>query len=524
VRMIARVRAIANGLALCVAVAGCAGAPRSPDTIVIASGTDLEGMQPLTTVHPLSRQVQRYLVFTPLVRLSDSLTPEPWAATSWHWNGTRTQLQMVIDTSVRWHDGPPVSAADAAFTVQRAQDAATGYPRRADLSGIDSTRTTSVDTLTLFFARAQADVPLVLAELPLVPVHRLRDVPAQSLRQHAFTFQPIGSGPYRVVRREAGRRWILQRVPAFPARLGGVAATTTLVIAVIDEATTKVAGLVSGALDIAGVNPATAAIVQRDPTLRVLDYPTFFTNWLVFNPACDVVRDVRVRRAIAVSLDRARIVSAGIGGFGVPSAAISADQAHDTTRAEPARADSLLAAAGWVRTGDGIRRRAGMSLTIPMLTVGTGDNPVEQLMQADLRARGIELTIATRDLGALLSSARSRAPGHCAVYTGVAGDPGRGQLAALFDPAAAGSALEFGAQRPEPLAAIFAQLRTTADPAVRRSAWNAVNAVLRDSVPATAVFHSRGVQGLSKRLTNVTIDLRGELYSAARWTLAPAAP
>jgi peptide/nickel transport system substrate-binding protein len=519
--MIARVHAIANRTALVVGLMGCAGAPRSPDTIVIASGTDLEGMQPLTTLHPLSRQVQRYLVFTPLVRLSAALLPEPWAARGWEWNGDRTQLRFEIDTTLRWHDGAKLTSADAVFTVQRAQDRATGYARRGDLDAIDSVVAAIPDAVTLFFARAQADVPLVFAELPLVPAHLLRTVPAREMRQHPFTFAPIGSGPYRVVAREAGRRWILQRITNFPARMGGVAATTTLVIAVIDEATTKVAGLVSGALDIAGVNPATAAIVRRDPTLRVLDYPTFFTNWLVFNPACDAVRDVRVRRAIALSLDRQRIVDAGIGGFGVPSAAYAADLAHDTTRADPQRADSLLTAAGWTRTGKGIRQRDGNPLALQMLTVGSGDNPVEQLIQSDLRARGIELTIATRDMGALLSSARTNAPGHCAVYTGVAGDPGRSQLAALFDPAAAGGALDFGATRPQSLAVAFTQLRTTTDTASRAMAWNAVYAALDESVPATPVFHSRGVQGLSRRLQHVTIDLRGELYSAARWTLAP---
>lgn len=524
--MIARVHTLANRAArmvLLAAMAGaCAGAPRTPETIVIASGTDLEGMQPLTTVHPLSRQVQRYLVFTPLIRLSQALLPEPWAAREWAWSADRRQLTFVIDTALRWHDGAHVSARDAAFTLSRARDRATGYPRHGDLAVIDTLRAIGDDSLVLTFDRPQSDVPLVLAELPLVPQHALAAIPPAELRKQAFTFAPIGSGPYRVVAREAGRRWVLERIPTFPARMGGVAATRTLVIAVIDEATTKVAGLVSGALDIAGVNPATAAIVRRDPTLRVLDYPTFFTNWLVFNPRCAAVADVRVRRAIAMALDRQRIVDAGIGGFGVPSAVHVADMARDTTRADTLRADSLLDAAGWRRSAGGSRRRDGRALELQMLTVGSGDNPVEQLLQSDLRARGIDLRIATRDMGALLSSARSNAPDHCAVYTGVAGDPARSQLGALFDPAAAGGALDFGAARPASLAPVFARLRSTTEPAAREAAWRDVFTILDDSVPATPVFHSRGVQGLSKRLRNVTIDLRGELFSAAQWTLAPS--
>jgi peptide/nickel transport system substrate-binding protein len=468
--------------------------------------------------------VQRYLVFTPLVRLSSALTPEPWAAQSWTWNANRTGVNIVIDTSLRWHDGAPVTASDAVFTINRARDSTTGYARRGDLTAIDGATANAPDALVLHFARPQADLPLVLAELPLVPEHVLRSVPALALRNAAFTYAPVGSGPYRVVRREAGRRWILERVPVFPARMGGVAATRTLVIAVIDEATTKVAGLVSGALDIAGVNPVTAALVTSDPTLRVLDYPTFFTNWLVFNPTCDAVRDVRVRRAIALAVDRLRIVQAGVGGYGVPSAAFTADLARDTTRANPERADSLLTAAGWSRvSGAPFRQRAGTPLVIDMLTVGTGDNPVEQLLQADLRARGIDLRISTRDMGALLAAARATAGTHCAIYTGVAGDPSRSQLAALFDPASAGGALDLGAHRPANLASVFATLRASTDVAARDSLWREIVSVIADSVPATPIFHSRGVQGLTKRLQHVTIDLRGELLSAAQWTLAPVA-
>ncbi|MCC7053444.1 MAG: hypothetical protein IT355_09255 [Gemmatimonadaceae bacterium] len=524
--MIARGRGAANRagrLAAAMLLAACAGSARSADTIVIATGTDLEGMQPLTTVHPLSRQVQRYLVFTPLTRLSATLTPEPWAARSWSWSADRTQLVMLVDTTLRWHDGIHVTAGDARFTLQRALDPATGYARRGDLQAITRLDSRGRDSLVITFARPQADVPLVLAELPVLPEHRLHGVAPEALRRDRFTVAPVGSGPYRVVQRDAGRRWVLQRVDTFPARLGGVAATRTLVVAVIDEATTKVAGLVSGALDIAGVNPATAALVRRDPTLRLLDYPTFFSNWLLFNPACAVVSDVRVRRAISLALDRRRIVDAGIGGFGVPSAAPSADLASDTTPAQPASADSLLDAAGWTRTGQDTRRRGAAPLVIEMLTVSTGDNPVEQLMQADLRARGIDLRIATRDMGALLANARVRAPSHCAVYTGVAGDPSRSQLGALFDPAAAGGALELGAARPAALGPLFGTLRTSSDTVAHRAAWAGVRRILADSVPGTVVFHSRGVQGLTRRLQHVTIDLRGELYSAARWTLAPPA-
>jgi hypothetical protein len=46
--------------------------------------------------------------------------------------------------------------------------------------------------------------------------------------------------------------------------------------------------------------------------------------------------------------------------------------------------------------------------------------------------------------------------------------------------------------------------------------------VLGDSVPATWLYHARGVQGLSRRLRGVTMDLRGEFATLHDWSLAPA--
>ena len=509
---------IAATLALAVAAA-CSGAPRTPGTIVLASGTDLEGMQPLTTTHGMSRQVQKYLVFTPLAALDDALRVVPWAAVGWTWRDART-LTVVVDTTLRWHDGRTVTATDAAFTIALARDTLVAWSRRSELDGIEADARRA-DTLVVRFARAPGAVPAVFTELPLLPAHRLRDADRTRLRVDAFTMAPVGSGPYRVAAREPGRRWVPERMPTFPSRLGGPGASAHIVIAVVDEATTKVAGLVSGALDMAGVNPATATLVERDAALRLVTYPTLFTNWLVFDAARAPFDDVRVRKAVALALDRRALVDGGVGGFATPSAAWSADLAHDTTPARVARADSLLDAAGWRRGADGMRARWGRALAVTLLCVATADNAVEQLLQAQLRARGIAVTIATREPGAMLVAARAPTRTHELLVTGVPGDLARGQLGQLFDPASRGGALDFGAARPVPFGAALARARAASEPAVRDAAWRDALAVLDDSVPATPLYHARGVQGASRRLQGVRIDLRGELATAPRWRLAP---
>ncbi|MEO7359645.1 MAG: hypothetical protein ABI120_04905, partial [Gemmatimonadaceae bacterium] len=53
-------------------------------------------------------------------------------------------------------------------------------------------------------------------------------------------------------------------------------------------------------------------------------------------------------------------------------------------------------------------------------------------------------------------------------------------------------------------------------PATR--AWQSVDSILRVESPAAWIYHARGVQGRSRKLHNVVMDLRGELTSIARWT------
>ena len=68
-------------LALLVTVA-CGDAARRGTTVLFASGADLQSINPLLTIHPLARQVQRYVLLTTLARYDSTLVPRPYLARS----------------------------------------------------------------------------------------------------------------------------------------------------------------------------------------------------------------------------------------------------------------------------------------------------------------------------------------------------------------------------------------------------------------------------------------------------------
>lgn len=487
----------------------------------MASGTDLESANPLVTVHPLSRQLQRHALFVTLVRLDDALRPVPYFARRWRWSDDRRTLTFTVARTLRWHDGPPTTARDAAFTLEAARDPALGSPRAADLAAVRAVAAPDDSTLEVRFTRPLATLPLVFAELPLVPRHRLDSVPRARWRGHPFSTAPVGNGPFRFAGRVPGRQWRFTRHDAFPRELGGPPRLRTLVIAVVDESATKLAGLVSGELDVAGVSPAMAVLVRRDPSLALETPPALFSTVLAFNTAREPFADPRVRQAFSLAIDRRRLVQAAVAGYGTPAAGAIPPglpfSPADTPVVSRREAEALLDAAGWRRPpGGGTRHRAGRPLRLTLLTVGSGDLAVEQLVQADLAAVGADLRVRVLELGAFLAAVRPPARDFDVAVTGIPGTLALGHLGALFHSGQRGGALDYtGYHHPGLDARLTAA--AAAPPESLATAWQAVEAHLRAAMPVAWLYHARGVQGRARRLAGVEMDLRGELATVTRW-------
>lgn len=462
------------------ALVGCGSVgARRPDTVIIASGADLQSMNSLVTTHPLARQVQRYALLTTLVRYDSALHVEPYLARRWVWTPDSLALGFVLRNDVRWHDGRPTTARDVVFTLRTALDPTTGYPRWTDLADVDRVEMVDDTVAWVRFSRPQVRIPDVLTDLAILPYHLLGGTAPSEMRRAAWNERPVGNGPFRFVRHEANRRWVFEANPGFPPALGGRPRIGRLVVAVVDEPMTKLAALTAAELDFAGIQPAHAWFVSHDPDLRVLDYPLLFSYAIVFNTRRPPFDRLENRRAVGLAIDRLAISSGYLFGFGVPAAGpLPPELGGDTTRPlyAPGRAKALLED----------------SLRFELLTVGSGEAALEQMIQQQLARVGIQVTIRQLELASFLERVQAGRDFEAAVM-GIPGD------------------LQLG------------YLRTV----LRLSGMNAEGAgadlvpVLRDSVPATFLYHARGVQGMNRRMEGVRMDLRGELAGLGDWRIVP---
>ena len=92
-----------------------------------------------------------------------------------------------------------------------------------------------------------------------------------------------------------------------------------------------------------------------------------------------------------------------------------------------------------------------------------------------------------------------------------------GHLSALFATTQRGGALDYTGYHDRELDRALAAAQRAA-PGEARSAWQRVDTELEQRMPVAWLYHARGVQGRSRRLDGVIMDLRGELVSIAQWT------
>ncbi|MBA2628263.1 MAG: ABC transporter substrate-binding protein [Gemmatimonadales bacterium] len=448
-------------------------------TVLYASGADLQSINPLLTVHPMARQVQRYILLTTLARYDSALVPEPYLARSWQWSADRRSLTFIIRTTLRWHDGVATTARDVAFTLDAARSPDTGYPRLNDLRDIASVVASSDSTLVVTFGSPPHAFPDVLTDLAIIPRHLLDTVPLARLRQAAWNEHPVGNGPFRFVAHEPNRRWVFAANPDFPAELGGRPRLDRFIVVVVDEPTTKLAALTSGELDVAGIQPAHASFVRRNPALAVMSYPLNFTYALVFNTRRPPFDDIRLRRAASAAVDRQEIVDGYLYGFGTPAfGPVPPDVPGYLAPSPPSDASNP----------------ARHSVAFEMLTVGSGEAALEQMIQARLSTVRLDARIRQLELGAFLDRAYGPRHDFAAAVIGVPGDAGLGYLAPL---------LSLAGMAP-PADAVAAQR------------------LFQDSMPAAFLYHARGLQGISRRLHGVRMDLRGEMPTVHDWWVTPS--
>lgn len=311
-------------------------------------------------------------------------------------------IRYHLRPGVEWSDGRPVTAADVLFTLHAILDPRNPVRSHEGYDLIERAYARGSRTVIFHLKRAWAPAVMTyfcdgISPQFVLPAHVLRA--QMPLARAAFNAAPtVGDGPYRFLFWHRGEGL---RYAANPRYWRGRPAIAELAVRTIPDPSTNLILLRSGALDWNLLAPAQLAVVRGDRQIAFRAVPTAVVAGIAFNTSHKPLDDVRVRRALAMSIDRDNISRKITLGFYPVTNVLQPrfSWAYDPSVREPgydpAAADRLFDRAGWSRGSDGVRRRDGSALHLTYVQfaeTATGVR-VATAVQAALRDRGIDVTI-----------------------------------------------------------------------------------------------------------------------------------
>ena len=223
---------------------------------------------------------------------------------------------------------------------------------------------------------------------------------------------PLGSGAFKFVSYDEAQQVV--DLEAFENYWGGAAQIKKLRVRAIPEASTLQSEIRSGRVDLATVanlSPDAYEELGKAPNLKVEKHPGANVVYLSFNAEGDVLRDARVRRAIAFAVDREGIVrnllrdQARVAHSILPeeSWAFAAGQRYAY---DPEQAKRILDEAGYRDPdGDGPRMRFGKPIVFKVSSVAA-TRQYAQVIQNALRQIGLPVEVETLENVSLFDQLR----------------------------------------------------------------------------------------------------------------------
>ena len=390
-----------------VLAAGCgrAAAPPEPATIRFDVAADPTTLDPLFA-HPDADNVETQLarlVFLPFIDVDARgreipvlLARIPTVA-----NGDLSRDGTTIVyrlRAARWAAGVPVTAHDVVWTIGAILDprnpvrSREGWDRIVSATALDA-RTVRVRLRAPWAPAVDTFFTYGAAQQFVLPAHLLAK--QRDLLHAPFNAAPVGDGPYRLVSWRRGDRLV------YAAAAGGGARVPRLDVRVVTDPQTNFTLLTSGGIDWNLIAPIQQAELAGAHDLRYRSAPLMLVAGIAINVTHTPLDDVRVRRAIAASIDRDAISQKlTFGNYkpvdtAQPLSSWARDPRVRLPSFSPVAADAQLDAAGWHRGADGIRARAGrrLALTYVQFPESTTGVRVAQFVQNELRARGIDIAI-----------------------------------------------------------------------------------------------------------------------------------
>jgi len=265
-----------------------------------------------------------------LVAFRDDTSIGPMLADSWAVSNDGKTYTFRLRQGVKFHNGATMTADDVIWSLKRWLDPATQWRCLSEFSATGIARIEKIEAPDPQTVAITLDQPSALF-LPTVArpdcgqtaiIHR------DSVGADGKWIAPIGTGPFKLAEWKRGQYVDVLRFDGYVSRseprngyTGAKDAKVDRVrFNVIPDSSAAKAGLLSGSLDvIMSLSIPDLEELKSRPEVQLSITPALGLTGILFQTKDPLLKDVRIRRAIALSIDTAQIVDAVMMGTARPN-------------------------------------------------------------------------------------------------------------------------------------------------------------------------------------------------------------
>ncbi len=349
-----------------------------PKVLRVALTTGIDHLNPFTAGLAASTQVGRFIYEFLTIPSQDKAEASPALAESWTTSPDKLTWTFKIRKGAKWSDGQPVTAKDAAFTFNRMLTDSTARTANGNyVASFESVK--APDDTTLVIKTKTVQSSMTLLDVPIVPEHvwsQIKDL--SDPKTDTIPVVGVDDGPYQITEYKQNE---YVKFKANKNYWRGAPKVDELQLLVFKDVEAAVNALKQGEVDVINrLTPTQFDALKGQPNIELNKAPGRRYNEINLNPGAEnsenkpigngnpVLKDIRVRQAIAQSIDIKTIVDKVAGGYAQPGGGVippiySAyhwDPAPGEARKfDLAAANAALDAAGYPKGQDGIRTAPG---------------------------------------------------------------------------------------------------------------------------------------------------------------------
>jgi peptide/nickel transport system substrate-binding protein len=484
-------------LASLLALPSCSANPDS-NTLVMLIESSPTNLDPRIGIDAQSERIDN-LIFDDLLARGEDLNVAPGLADRWETPNAVTYI-FHLHPGVTFHDGRSLTSKDVKWTFDSMLLGKIRSTKSAVYKFVD--RIEAPDAATVVFHMKETDSTLLWnlsdGAMGIVPFGS-----GDETTQH-----PIGSGPFKFVSAETDREVVLERNDAY---WGEKARLSRVRFAVVPDETTEALELRKGSGDVAinSLTPDTVVTLAREPNLVAENGPGTRLAYLGFNLRDPILKDVRVRQAIAYALDRKPMIEYLWRGEAQPARSILPTQSWAYNGDVPAydhdvdKANIVLDAAGYPAV-NGVRFHITMKTSTDANT-----RLMVAVMQQQLRDAGIVLDIRSFEFATFFSDVQHGAFQMYGLrWIGGNEDPDIFEYAfhsSKFPPNGANRDYYYNPT----VDALIDKARRDIDPKVRKPLYAEVQSLLANDLPYINLWYLDNVVVHTKRVQGIKLNPAG---------------